>query len=75
MAITATLSVNPTTVQMPDAESVTVACVVTNTGSDPVYIRPIKTWIASPNAASANLGQPSGPWPKTLPAGQSITVT
>ena len=37
MAITATLSVNPSSVQLPDADPVTVRCTVTNTGGSTVY--------------------------------------
>ena len=72
MAITATLSVNPTTVQMPDADSVTVACVITNTGATTEYVQPPKVTMSGGNGS---LGNPSGPWPLAIAAGSSATVT
>ena len=72
MAITATLSVNPSTIQLPDADAVTVTCVVTNGEASTVYLKQITPTVSG---GTGTLGQPGGPWPKSVAAGASVTVT
>ena len=72
MAITATLSVNPSTIQLPDADAVTVTCVVTNGEASTVYLKQVTPTISG---GSATAGQAGGPWPKSVAAGASVTVT
>ena len=71
MAITATLSVNPSSVQLPDADPVTVQCTVTNTGGSTVYLMPPTGTISGTGGI---VGQPGGPWPKALAAGASVVI-
>ena len=56
---------------LPDADPVTVQCTVTNTGGSTVYIMPPTGTISGTGGI---VGQPGGPWPKTLAAGASVVI-